>query len=166
LLLQYILKLHRIVWGSATVAVVAVACAFAALLFLTLRSRAGVRLLHVVTLVPVVLAASAVLRFGGPAVDASASTRPLAVQLAQTSPTLLVAVLRVPREVEYGLHFYRNHPVRRYERGEIPAEEHLLVAYDASRDEVLRTLGTRQAFYLGNDPDLHVDSFRVVAATE
>jgi 4-amino-4-deoxy-L-arabinose transferase-like glycosyltransferase len=163
-LIQYILKVHHIVWGSVTAVVVAVACVFAALLFLVLRTRAGVRLLHVVTLVPVVLAASAVLRFAGPALDDATSTRPLAAQLAQTSSTLPVAVLHARREVEYGLHFYRNRPVLRYENGQVPAEEHLLVASEEARRDVIRILGPRQAFYLGNNADLHVDSFRVVAA--
>lgn len=160
-LIQYVLKLHHLPWGVVTIVVIVVACIFAALLFLALRSRAGLRLVHVVTILPLVLATSAVLRFGGGAIDASASTRPLAASLAEASTTLPVAVLRVPRQIEYGLHFYRDHPVSRYERGEIPREAHLLVASDAARPEVLRILGPRQAYYLGNDPDLHVDKFRV-----
>jgi 4-amino-4-deoxy-L-arabinose transferase-like glycosyltransferase len=162
-LIQYILKVRHLVWGSATIVVIAVACVFAALIFLALRSRAGLRLLHVVTLVPVVLAASAVLRFGGSTIDASSSTRPIAAELAQISPTLQVAVLRAPRQIEYGLHFYRNRPVSRYERGEIPDAEHFLIASDEARPEVLRILGPRQAYYLGNDPNLRVDKFRVEA---
>jgi 4-amino-4-deoxy-L-arabinose transferase-like glycosyltransferase len=165
-LIQYVLKIHHLVWGAATIVVIVVACLFAALLFLALRSRAGLHLVHVVTILPLVLATSAVLRFGGGTIDASASTRPLAASLAETSGTLPVAVLRVPRQIEYGLHFYRNHPVSRYERGEIPREAHLLVASDAARPEVLRILGPRQAYYLGNDPDLHVDKFRVDPAAQ
>ena len=41
--------------------------------------------------------------------------------------SLPVAILRLSRETEYGLHFYRNQKIARYEAGEVPAGEHLLI---------------------------------------
>ena len=47
--------------------------------------------------------------------------------------SLPLAVLRLSREIEYGLHFYRNQTIARYEAGEVPSGEHLLVAPAASQ---------------------------------
>ncbi len=43
----------------------------------------------------------------------------------------------VPRDKEYGLAFYRNMPISRYERGEIPSQEHLLVAPENSQADMV-----------------------------
>ena len=82
--------------------------------------------------------------FGIPAVDAtkrvihlldrSYSARPLAARLADLAPANeTVAVFRVRRDMEYGLAFYRNHPVVNYEETGVPEDEHLLVARVAGR---------------------------------
>jgi 4-amino-4-deoxy-L-arabinose transferase-like glycosyltransferase len=61
--------------------------------------------------------------------DRTYSARPLAEKLTSYAPANeTVAVFRVRRDVEYGLAFYRNHPVKNYEDDGVPAEQHLLVA--------------------------------------
>jgi hypothetical protein len=52
--------------------------------------------------------------------------------------------------VEYGLSFYRDQRVARYEAGEIPAGEHLLVAPTAWKDDVLKQTAGRRVTFLGN----------------
>ncbi|MFZ0747669.1 MAG: glycosyltransferase family 39 protein [Terracidiphilus sp.] len=82
--------------------------------------------------------------FGIPAVDATKrvihlldrtySARPLAARLAEVAPANeTIAVFRVRRDMEYGLAFYRNHPVVNYEETGVPEDEHLLVARVAGR---------------------------------
>ncbi len=39
-----------------------------------------------------------------------------------------MAVFRVPRDIEYGLSFYRNREVVNYEESGVPAGQHILVA--------------------------------------
>ena len=94
---------------------------FAAGITFVLARRSGMRYLHVVTLVPVVLAVYSLLRIGGPVANVNLSQRPVASDLSQLADqSLPVAVLGVPRDKEYGLAFYRNMPISRYERGEVP----------------------------------------------
>ncbi len=66
--------------------------------------------------------------------DRSYSARPLAARLESIAPpNETVAVFRVRRDMEYGLAFYRNHPVVNYEETGVPEDEHLLVARVAGR---------------------------------
>src|SRR5262249_24158298 len=44
------------------------------------------------------------------------------------------------RTLEYGLGFYRNQPISRYERGEIPREEHVLIEKQNQDKELAATL--------------------------
>ena len=83
--------------------------------------------------------------------DRSYSARPLADKLLTVgTPEETVAVFRVRRDVEYGLAFYRNHPVVNYEESGVPPEEHLLVARVSGRAG--KDLHTQQALeeYLEN----------------
>ena len=66
--------------------------------------------------------------------------------------------------MEYGLAFYRNQPVVRYESGVVPAEEHLLVAPATWKVDVAgRTVG-RRVLFLGNYAPQNVDYYWVAAA--
>ena len=124
----------------------------------------GLRYLHFLTLVPVVLAVAALLRIGGPVANARISQRPVAEALTQfAGDRLPVAVVGVPRDKEYGLAFYRDTVVSRYERGEVPAAEHLLVAPDDAQGQVARYIGSRSASLLGTFPAQHIDMYRVSA---
>jgi hypothetical protein len=77
-------------------------------------------------------------------VDFAYSARPLARQLSllptHNEP---VAVLRVRRDLEFGLSFYRNHRVLDYDKDGVPAEAHILVVRDIAMPELRTLLATR-----------------------
>lgn len=150
LLIQYLLLQQRLPWNQATWVSVAIALVLAVAITLGLLSRAGFGALRLVTMVPVVLALAVVLRLGAPALDSRLSARPLANAIADLdSQHLPIAVFHVSREVEYGLAFYRNQAVGRYEFGQVPAHEHLVVAPAGSQAEVARQVSGRHVSYLG-----------------
>jgi len=163
-MLRYIVFQHRLPWGEAT----AISCGFAAVLAIgiavTLRGQLGLRVMRFVTLVPVVVAVAAVLRIGAPALDATLSARPLAAEISRVeSKPLPVAVFQISRETEYGLEFYRNQNVDRYELGQVPSGEHLLVAPEGWQTNIAkRTLGRRVA-YLGSFAPQGLDYYWVSA---
>jgi 4-amino-4-deoxy-L-arabinose transferase-like glycosyltransferase len=165
LMIQYLVLQHRLPWGKAA----AISTTFAVLLamgiFVTLRTRLGLRMLRFVTLVPVVLSVGAALRLGSPAIDSTFSARPLAKELSQmeTRP-LPIAVFEAPRETEYGLAFYRNQPISRYETGGIPPVEHLVVAPSGSQTVVAKAVPGRRVSYLGSFAPQGLDYFWVSAA--
>jgi 4-amino-4-deoxy-L-arabinose transferase-like glycosyltransferase len=133
----------------------AVAACLIALVFLigitvTLRSKLGLRMLRFVTLIAVVVTVGAAIKIGAPQIDARLSARPLAIQLAQmeTRP-LPVAVFGVKRETEYGLAFYRNQTISRYELRQVPPEEHLLITPEGARESIGQFVGNRRVAHLG-----------------
>ena len=109
----------------------------------------GLRTLRFVTLVPVVLGVAFIVRIAAPTVDATQSARPVAqainrLEMRQTP----IAVFQVRREVEYGLNFYLNRQIQRYERGEIPAADHLVLAKTGAEAELQKALGARRLSHL------------------
>jgi 4-amino-4-deoxy-L-arabinose transferase-like glycosyltransferase len=126
-----------------------VATVFLAGVAFTLR-RLGLRLFRFVTLIAVVVTITAAIKLGGPQLDARLSARPLALQLSQmeTRP-LPVAVVGVKRETEYGLVFYRNQIIHRYDMHDIPNEEHLLVAPEGVGNLIAEYAGKRRVIHLG-----------------
>jgi len=164
LMVQYIVLQHHLLWGPAA----AMSAGFAALLAigvaLTLRSRQGLRALRFVTLVPVVLCVAAVLRIGAQRLDDSLSARPLAAEIARMeNGTLPAAVFQISRDTEYGLQFYRNQPLARYERGEIPAGEHILVARQGMEAQIKNQLPGRRVSYLGTFEAQRMDYYWVAS---
>ncbi len=128
-LLAYIITQRRLPAGRPMLIALAVAFTLCAAIALTLVSRLRLRMLRFVTLIPVVLSVAAVLKLGAPSIDQKLSARPLSAELASVAThPLPLAVYGVPREMEYGLTFYRNQTTVRYEAGSVPPEEHLLVA--------------------------------------
>jgi 4-amino-4-deoxy-L-arabinose transferase-like glycosyltransferase len=151
LMMQYIVLQHRLPWGSAAAISFALAAVLAAGIALTLRRQFGLRVLRFVTLVPVVLAVAAVLRLGAPALDATLSARPLSQEINRVdNRSLPLAILRLPRETEYGLQFYRNQNIVRYELGQIPDGEHLLVAREGWQKNIAKWTAGRRVTYLGS----------------
>jgi 4-amino-4-deoxy-L-arabinose transferase-like glycosyltransferase len=150
LLIQYLLLRHRLPWGTGSVIASVVAAVLAIGITLTLRGKQGLRMLRFVTLIPVVITVGALMKLGARHCDAVLSARPLAKQLAQmeTKP-LPVAVFGTRRETEYGLAFYRNQPISRYESQQIPLDEHLLVAPEGAADAIAKIVGNRRVSYLG-----------------
>jgi 4-amino-4-deoxy-L-arabinose transferase-like glycosyltransferase len=161
LLIAFLVTQHRIPAGKpisiAIIIAVTLGCGLALTLF-----RSGLRMLRFVTLIPVVLAVAAVLKLGSPAIDRSLSARPLAREIAslETQPMQL-AVYHVPRELEYGLTFYRNQLTFNYDWGSVPAQAHLLVAPENSQVEIAKLVSGRRVSYLGNYPPQHVDYYWV-----
>ena len=66
--------------------------------------------------------------------------------------------------MEYGLTFYRNQTVVRYEAGGVPAEEHLLVAPATWKVNVAVKTAGRRVLFLGNYAPQNVDYYWVSAA--
>jgi 4-amino-4-deoxy-L-arabinose transferase-like glycosyltransferase len=162
LMIGYLLAQHRLPWGKGTEIAVAVAVALALGIVFTLRSKLGLRMLRFVTLIPVVVAVGALLKIGAFQLDEALSARPLAKQLAQMeSKPLPVAVFDVGRETEYGLAFYRNQTIRRYESQTIPFDEHIVVAPTGSRDAIARLVGDRRVSYLGTFAPQNLDYYWV-----
>ncbi len=164
-LIAYLITQHRLPGGQAMLVAVAVAFVLCAGIALTLASKAGLRMLRFVTLIPVVLSVGAVLKLGSVALDQTLSARPLALEIAgiETHP-LPLAVYHVRRELEYGLTFYRNQLTFNYDWGSVPSGEHLLVAPENSQVEIAKLVAGRRVSYLGHYAAQHVDYYWVAAA--
>jgi 4-amino-4-deoxy-L-arabinose transferase-like glycosyltransferase len=162
LLIGYLIGEKHLPAGKPLYVAIAIAAVVTAGIVVTLTSRAGLRVLRFVTLVPVVLVVAFVLRFGSRAIDLKMSARPLAAELASIeSQPMPVAVCGTSREMEYGLAFYRNQAVARYELGEVPAGEHLLVAPPAWKKNVDDLTTGRRVMFLGYYPPQNVDYYWV-----
>jgi 4-amino-4-deoxy-L-arabinose transferase-like glycosyltransferase len=165
LMVQYIILQHRLPWGKAA----AISFVFAAVLAIgiavTLHTKLGFGALRFVTLVPIVLAVAATLRLGAPALDSTLSVRPLASEISHLeSKPLPLAVSGVSRQSEYGLAFYRNQIIDRYESGQIPAGEHLVVAPEGSQAAIAKQVTGRRVSYLGSFAPQGLDYYWVAAA--
>jgi 4-amino-4-deoxy-L-arabinose transferase-like glycosyltransferase len=164
LMIQYIVMQHRLPWGKAAAISLGFAIVLAIAIAATLRTKAGLGTLRFVTLVPVVLSVAAVLRLGAPALDSTLSVRPLAneINYLENKP-LPLAVAGVSRQTEYGLEFYRNQIIDRYESGQIPAGEHLVVAPEGSQTAVAKQVAGRRVLYLGTFAPQGLDYYWVSA---
>jgi 4-amino-4-deoxy-L-arabinose transferase-like glycosyltransferase len=164
LISSYLLLQHRVPGSSAIVVPLIVAVTIAGATFLALRHY-GYRGLRFVTLVPAVLAVGITLRLGAPALDQTLSARPAAQALQALDPHHLpAAVFYVSRESEFGLQFYRDQPLPRYELGQIPKGEHLVVASEGHEPEILKRAPNRRVTLLGNFPAQKLEFFYVAAA--
>ena len=112
-------------------------------------------------LVPAVVALAIALRFGSGPLDDTLSARPVANELAQFDPHHLpVAVFLIPRETEFGLAFYRDQVPFRYESGQVPDGEHMVVVAKRYSRGVNKAAG-RKAVYLGEFAPQKLDYFYV-----
>ena len=161
LLMQYIALQHRLDWNVATLLAIALGIVLAIAVGVTLYQRPGLRTMRFVTLVPVILAIAAVLRLDAHFMDTHFSARTLSETISRIDNNKLpVAVFKVSREMEYGLNFYRNQSVARYESGEIPSAEHILVAsHRVELSEINSQLPNRRVSYLGSDTPKGLDYF-------
>jgi 4-amino-4-deoxy-L-arabinose transferase-like glycosyltransferase len=160
LLLRYALLQHRVEWNSSVIGPLGLAIAAGTLVaFLFLKT--GFSGLRVATIVPVVVLAIA-LRFGAPALDETLSARPVSEAVSRLAPQQMpVAVVLVPRETEFGLQFYRNQKIPRYELGQAPAGEHLVVAVQGFRNAFAKNVPGRRIVYLGDFPAQKLEFFYV-----
>ena len=125
----------------------------------------GLRVFSIATLLPTLIAFAFVIKFASPAIDVRNSARPIAEQLSDfpgVSQFKALAVLGAPRDVEYGLNFYENLPISNYDRGEIPAGPHLLVAKAGSEVSLRLMLGNRVK-KLGEFPPRKLEFYAVQA---
>ncbi|HZR33247.1 MAG TPA: glycosyltransferase family 39 protein [Terriglobales bacterium] len=162
LLIAYLLLHRQIPLQAWLTALLLAAVAFAAI-SITLLKR-GLRALRFVTLVPIIIAVALTIKSGGPIIDATLSQRPVAEELTKMESTPLpVATLGVPRQVEYGLAFYRNESIASYDRNQIPAGQHLVVTRAGSQSELERLLGSRRMVRLGSFDPQHLEYFWIAA---
>ncbi|HEY6465762.1 MAG TPA: glycosyltransferase family 39 protein [Candidatus Acidoferrales bacterium] len=167
LLLAYLVTQHRLPGGRPMLVAVGGAFVLAVGIAITLASRAGLRMLRFVTLIPVLLSVAAVLKIGSSALDQTLSARPLAREISSMEAhPLPLSVYGVPREMEYGLAFYRNQPIPRYEAGTIPPGEHLLIAPDTWQTGVAKYATGRRVSFLGHFAPQHVDYYWVSAVNQ
>jgi len=164
LLIVYLVSEHRLPGGRPMLFALAIAFILCAAIALTLVGRMHLRMLRFVTLIPVVLAVAAILKLGTNAIDLKLSVRPLAIELAGLETRRLpLAVCGASREVEYGLAFYRDQTVARYETGNVPSGEHLLVAPTSWKDNVAKQTAGQRVSFLGHYAPLEVDYYWVAA---
>jgi 4-amino-4-deoxy-L-arabinose transferase-like glycosyltransferase len=140
-----------------------------AIMVLLMVRREGVRVLHFVTLVPTVLAVAFLLRPAAPVIDKTQSARTVAEELSRhISSDVPVAVFQVKREIVYGLIFYRNQPISRYEQegpadlpSGVPAVRHMVVARKGSLGAVQAVVGERTVTPTGEFPARQLEFFMV-----
>ena len=164
LMIQYLILQHRLPWGKAAAISFTFAAVLAIGIAITLRTKLGFSALRFVTLVPLVLAVAAILRLGSPALDSTLSVRPLASEISHVeNKPLPLAISGVSRQTEYGLAFYRNQTIDRYELGQIPAGEHLVVAPEGSQTTIAKQVAGRRVSYLGSFAPQGLDYYWVSA---
>jgi len=165
LLISFVVTQRRLPSGRPLLIALSVAVVLCIAISATLLGRAHLRMLRFVTLIPVVLAVAAGLKLGTTAIDQKLSTRPLAVELASVETHKLpLAVCGTSREVEYGLAFYRDQVIARYESGNVPAGEHLLVTPPAWKENVTQATAGRRVSFLGHYAPQDVDYYWVASA--
>jgi hypothetical protein len=153
------------IWAATMTAIMASA------VLLLVRYR-GIRMLHFITLVPVVLALAFLLRFvpenanpvHGSVIDITRSARSVDLELRQLGvESGSIAIFNVPhqRELEYGLNFYRNQPIHLYVRDPIPDESHVVIAREGDEDAVQSSVGARKITPIGHFLPQRLQFFRV-----
>jgi 4-amino-4-deoxy-L-arabinose transferase-like glycosyltransferase len=143
----------------------AVATTATALAVLLIVQRGGLRVLRVATLLPLLLCMGFLLRPAARTIDDANSARAVNAWLNRLGvPPGPVAVFNVKREVEYGLNFYRNAPVSRYERDGVPKETHLVVAREGDAEKLRSQVPQRSIWQLGSFPPQHLEFFVVSSA--
>lgn len=163
-LIGYLVTEHRLAGGRPLWIATVVALVLSIGIALTLIGRMQLRMLRFVTLIPVVLAVAAVLKLGAVAIDQRLSTRPLADELTSVETHKLpLAVCGTSREVEFGLAFYRDQIIDRYEAGGPPQGEHLLVASPSWKSNVTEWTKGRRVTSLGHFVPQDLDYYWVAA---
>jgi len=165
LMIQYLVLQHRLSWGKAAGISFSLAGVLTLGIAITLRTQMGWKALRFVTLVPIVLSVAAALRLGGPVLDSTLSARPVAAEIGrlETKP-LPLAAFRISREMEFGMEFYRNQTLDRYELGQVPSVEHFLLAPEGSQIEIAKQVAGRRVSYLGSFAPQGLDYYWVAAA--
>jgi 4-amino-4-deoxy-L-arabinose transferase-like glycosyltransferase len=160
------LRNHQSIPGQAKLLVFIVAVLIFAGTIITLRWR-GLSVVRLVVLAPLVVALAFLIKIGGSVIDTTMSERPVAAAISDIEQNrAIVAVFQASREVEYGLAFYRNHGIPRYERDGIPGENHLVVVPDRYADELVKTVQPKRASRVGGFPPQHLEFYWISPAME
>ncbi|MFZ0477947.1 MAG: glycosyltransferase family 39 protein, partial [Terriglobales bacterium] len=116
---------HHLMRGPGTYVAAAIGGVIAIGIAFALVTAAGPRLIRSATMIAAIVSVAAVIRFAAPAIDATQSARPVAQEIQSfssksvSSESVPVALYHVSRVEEYGLEFYLNRPVQKYDDGEI-----------------------------------------------
>ncbi len=162
LMIRYFLLDRQALLGRPAVLPLIATLAVVLVIFVQLW-KGGWRMLRITTLVPAIVVVAIVLRFGSPPMDKALSARSVVDALSQYDPHHLpVAAFLVPRETEFGLAFYRNQAIPRYELGQVPEGEHMVVAAQGYPKGINKASG-RHAVFLGNFAAQKLDLFYVPA---
>lgn len=169
------LMLKRHLTQDTWTSVIAVTCITASAVLLLVRYR-GARVLHFVTLVPVILSLVFLLRFAIAPPQLNSPERDTLIDLTQSSRSVdaalrsfgvnsgPIAIFNVPhqRELEYGLNFYRNQPIQLYGRDPVPEETHVVIAKQGDQDAVQSSVGNRKVVSIGSFAFQRLEFFRVL----
>lgn len=163
LMIQYLILQHRLPWGKEAAISVALGAVLAVGVAITLRTKLGFGALRFVTLVPVLLIVWALLG-RAPLFNDVLSVRPLANEISRLeNKPLPLAVSGVSRQTEYGLAFYQDQIIHRYEAGQVPTGEHLVVAPTGSQTAIAKQVAGRRVSYLGSFAPQGLDYYWVAA---
>jgi 4-amino-4-deoxy-L-arabinose transferase-like glycosyltransferase len=151
---------------NLTKAVIVVSASLVAVFVLLLVRSAGLRRLQFATLGPMAVALIFLLRPAAPVIDQTQSARTVNAALNAALAKVgaapgTVAVLNVKRETEYGLDFYRNHPIPRYERDGVPEGRHALIAKISSTDAIQEKVGNRDIQMIGSFPPQRLEFYLI-----
>lgn len=127
--------------------------------------RYGTRLLRFVTLAPVVLVLTYILRVAAPTIDNFYSARPVAQKLEDLGlRDSGAAVFQARRETEYGLEFYRDQKLSNYDKGQVPGFAHVVVAPAGYGPALKAKVPGRPVTSIGTFPPQRLEFFWVGAA--
>ena len=164
LMLPTVLLQHKLQWGKAAEISFGAAALLALVVLLLLRSRWNLTNLRRVTMIPVLLGLVVTLRIGTARLDRNLSARPVVTELRRLAPSAMpIALYRVSRETEYGLVFYTNQNVSRYENGQIPSSQHILMTKSGAQPELSAMTQSRQLLHLGRFADQNLEFYWVSA---
>ena len=153
---------HRLLWGTGSHVGAAIAAVFALGITAAVLSRAGLRLMSRATMFAVVVSVAAIIRLAAPVIDATQSSRPIAEAIQAFSHEVVpIGLYHVNRIQEYGLEFYLNRPAQKYEDGNIPAAEHVVVAAQGTQSQVAQLVAGRRVSYLTRIPEQKVELYWV-----
>lgn len=155
-----VLQQHA-VWNSS-LTIPAIAAILAGSFFAAALMRNGYAGLHLAGLAPAIVALALAIRFDSNILNARFSARSVSDSLqALSTGKLPVAVVLVPRELEFGLQFYRNQAIPRYELRQAPKGEHLVVSRQGFAKAFAKDVPGRRIVYLGSFPQQNVEFFYV-----
>ena len=157
-----IARTRHLTMGKGTYVAAAIAGLFAVMIAGALATRRGLGLARSATMAAVLVSVAAVIRLAAPAIDDTQSARPIAeaIQTFSHEP-VPVGLYHVGRVEEYGLDFYLNRPMQKYEDGKVPAEAHVLVTAANTESELRKLIGGRKVSYLTSIPEKKLEVYWV-----